>query len=108
MDAGVWRRGSSERQIMSCIQQPALDAASSNKAPIAKEPEILFTQIGAAQMFSNPAVGLGKDIRFDGPEIAGAALWALERYVHICGFVKKRKSSGFWTRLSRPSDRGRF
>jgi len=95
-------------KLMRSYALDALDAASSNKVPIAKELETLFTQIGAAQMFSDPAVGLGKDIRFDGPEIAGAALWALERYVHICGFVKKRKSSGFWTRLSRPSDRGRF
>lgn len=73
----------------------------------------LVTQIGAAQSFAEQALGLGKDVRFNGPEISGAALWAHERYVHLCTFVKNNKGSGaatssFWTRMSRPSHRRMF
>ena len=32
-------------------------------------------------------------MRFDGAEICGAALWAHERYVHICAFAKIGKNS---------------
>jgi len=59
---------------------------------------------------SEQALGLGKDVRFFAPQICGAALWAQERYVHICAFaqVERQKPSSFWTRLSRSSQRRRF
>jgi hypothetical protein len=63
------------------------------------------------ERFSEQALGLGKDIRFNRPEISGAALWAQERYVHICAFARDAKSSAtssFWTRISRPSHRRTF
>ena len=90
----------------------ALDADPSAHEPASVEAACaLVTQIGAAQSFAEQALGLGKDVRFNGPEICGAALWAQERYVHICSFAKNGKSSdvsGFWTRMSRPSQRRAF
>jgi len=71
----------------------------------------LVSQIGAARIFTEQALGIGKDVRFNGPEISGAALWARERYVHICTFAKNGESSEaptFWTRITRPSHRRTF
>lgn len=71
----------------------------------------LVTQIGVASSFAEQALGIGKDVRFDGPGIGGAALWAHERYLHICAFANNGKSSdrpGFWTRITRPSHRRTF
>jgi hypothetical protein len=66
--------------------------------------------IANAHAFCEDAVGIGKDVRFNTPEVCGAALWAQERYVHICAFVKPARQDGgsFWTRLSRPSQRRVF
>jgi hypothetical protein len=97
------------------VRSYALDALDA--APLANEPTsveavgALVTQIGAAPSFTEQALGLGKDVRFNGPEISGAALWAQERYVHICTFAKNGKSSdacSFWTRITRPSHRRMF
>jgi hypothetical protein len=103
------------RFFQKLVRSYALDARDAD--PSAHDPAsveaacALVTQIGAAQSFAEQAVGLGKDVRFNGPETCGAALWAQERYVHICSFVKNGKSSdasGFWTRMSRPSQRRTF
>lgn len=88
----------------------ALDAPASETASV-EAMCALVTQIGAAQSFSEQALGLGKDVRFNGSEISGAALWAQERYVHICTFAKNGHSSeapNFWTRITRPSQRRTF
>jgi hypothetical protein len=97
------------------VRSYALDALDAppvaNEAPSVKAVCAHVTQIGAAQSFAEQALGLGKDVRFNGPEISGAALWAQERYVHICTFAKNGKSSGissFWTRITRPSHRRMF
>ena len=105
------------RFFQKLVRSYALDALDAD--PTAHEPAIidavctLATQIRAAQSFAEQALGLGKDVRFNGPEISGAALWAQERYVHLCTFVKNNKSSGvaasrFWTRMTRPSHRSMF
>jgi hypothetical protein len=103
------------RFFQKLVRSYALDAL--DRDPTAHEPATieavcpLVTQIGAAESFAEQATGLGKDVRFDGPEISGAALWAQERYVHVCAFVKNSKSScapGFWTRMARPSHRRMF
>jgi len=90
----------------------ALDAAPAGNEPVSVEAVCgLVTQIGAAPSFAEQALGIGKDVRFTGPEICGAALWAHERYVHICTFAKNGKSSdtpNFWTRITRPSHRRTF
>ena len=66
-----------------------------------------LARIADAQSFCDQALGLGKDVRFNSPDVCGAALWAEERYVHICAFVQPGSQEGgrFWTRLSRPSQR---
>ena len=90
----------------------ALDADPTAHTPATSEAVCaLVTQIGAAQSFADQAIGLGKDVRFEGPESSGAALWAKDRYVHICAFAKNGKSSGAsdsWTRIARPSLRRMF
>ncbi len=66
----------------------ALDAVLKADEPASVETMAGFVaRIGAAPSFSEQALGLGKDVRFNGPEISGAALWAQERYVHICAFA---------------------
>ncbi len=103
------------RFFQKLVRSYALDALDTD--PSAHEPAsletacALITQIGAAQSFAEQALALGNDVRFEGPEVTGAALWAQERYVHICFFAKSDESSapsGFWTRLSRPSQRRTF
>jgi hypothetical protein len=69
------------------------------------------TRIGNAQTFSDQALGLGKDIRFNEPGIAGGALWATGRYIHVCAFARSadnRETSSMGTHLSRPSHRRLF
>jgi hypothetical protein len=103
------------QSLQKLVRSYALDALDAD--PTAHEPATieavcaLVTQIGAAQSFAEQALGLGKDVRFNGPEICGAALWAQERYVHICAFANDGKSSdalNFWTRITRPSHRRTF
>ena len=103
------------RFFQKLVRSYALDAL--DRDPTAHEPATieavcaLVTQIGAAQSFEQQALGLGKDVRFNGPEISGAALWAQERYVHACAFMKNSESScasSFWTRMARPSHRRTF
>jgi hypothetical protein len=70
----------------------------------------LLERIAAAQEITEPAVGLGKDIRLTEPGIAGAALWAEERYIHLCAFTSSPKAAapaGLRTRIARPSRRVR-
>jgi hypothetical protein len=90
----------------------ALDATLAGNEPASVEAAYaLVTQISAAQSFAEQALGIGKDVRFTGPGICGAALWAHERYVHICSFAENGKSSdapNFWTRITRPSHRRTF
>jgi hypothetical protein len=90
----------------------ALDAALAGNQPASVEGVCaLVSQIGVARSFAEQALGIGKDVRFTGPEITGAALWAHERYVHICTFANNGKSSdasNFWTRITRPSHRRTF
>ena len=89
----------------------ALDAATEKAAEATVDSLTNFlTSIGDASSFSEPALGLGKDVRFNAPQICGAALWAQERYVHICTFAKpvSQEGASFWTRLTRPSRRRMF
>lgn len=89
----------------------ALDFPAANETASVEAVCALVAQIGTAQSFSEQALGLGKDVRFNGSGISGAALWAQERYVHICTFAKNGQSSdapNFWTRITRPSHRRTF
>jgi hypothetical protein len=89
----------------------ALDTAQMDGRTSVEAVCALVTQIGAASSFMEQALGIGKDVRFTGAGIGGAALWAHERYLHICAFANSAKSSdrpGFWTRITRPSHRRTF
>ena len=102
------------RFFQKLVRSYALDALDAD--PSAHEPasvdaaSALVAQIAAAQTFSQQALGLGEDVRLDGGEISGAALWAQERYVHICAFSGHSETSqaSFWGRISRPSHRRMF
>ena len=87
----------------------ALDAAPEEQGRASTEELSTFVGgIGVAPSFSDRAVGLGKDVRFTGSGVSGAALWAHGRYLHVCAFAKESGSAekpGFWTRLTRPSRR---
>jgi hypothetical protein len=90
----------------------ALDTPTSDLESTSTDAMAAFiTQIVSAQTCSEKAVGLGKDVRFNGPQISGAGLWAQERYVHICAFARDGKTGNeqsFRTRISRPSRRWWF
>jgi hypothetical protein len=95
------------------VRSYALDALDAPETITAASSEALrrfVAQIGEAQHFSREALGVGKDVRFNGSEISGAALWAQGRYVHICAFAGEGETSqaSFWTRISRPSHRRMF
>jgi hypothetical protein len=85
---------------LDAMESPTREAGNSNRVLE------LFAGIASAQSFTEPAVGLGKDVRLNSPGIAGAALWAENRYIHICAF-NTRTHSQFSSRVSRPSCRWR-
>ena len=87
----------------------ALDTDSPGQPVPVENVCALVTRIGAASAFIETALGIGKDVRVDGPQISGAALFAKERYVHICAFEKDgNATSAFGTRMTRPSQRRVF
>jgi hypothetical protein len=94
------------------IRSYALDAlegeGSASEGVGSRWAEELLERVAGAPTFSEPAVGLGKDVRMAGPGLSGAALWVEERYVHVCAFASgKLEGAGQWqTRMSRPSRRG--
>jgi hypothetical protein len=47
----------------------------------------LLVRVASSPSFAQPALGLGKDVRLNGLSVSGAALWAEERYIHICAFA---------------------
>jgi len=63
--------------------------------------------IAEAPAAAEPAIGMGKDVRLGGRSVAGAALWAGGRYVHICGFTigAGTPELPIKTRVSRPTRR---
>lgn len=71
----------------------ALDAPKEKTEPASREAVLeLLARVTAAESFTQPAVGLGKDVRLNGGSISGAALWAEQRYVHLC--VRGQRESG--------------
>jgi hypothetical protein len=86
----------------------ALDSEPCAPGPVTEEAACdLLKSVSVAQVFTQPAVGLGKDVRFLSSAVSGSALWANERYVHICAFVGNgfRRAPAFQTRVSRPTRR---
>lgn len=85
---------------LDALESPTHETGNSNRVLE------LLAGIASAQSFTEPAVGLGKDLRLSSPGIAGAALWAENRYIHICAFSTGAQSH-FSSRVSRPSRRWR-
>jgi len=90
----------------------ALDAPSQESALVSVDAIVVFlSRISDASCFCENSLSIGKDLRFSSKEVCGAALWAQERYLHLCAFTNtaaNAEGSVFSTRISRPSDRRRF
>jgi hypothetical protein len=87
----------------------ALDAPNDKTDPVRERQLAEFlAQVVVAPSFAQPAVGIGKDVRFTGSLVSGAALWAEERYIHVCAFAMKGLGGhgGLKTQMNRPSRRG--
>jgi len=63
--------------------------------------------IAAATIFTQPAIGLGQDVRLSGRTMSGGALWAADRYIHICVFATSAAEAHgtVRTRIRRPTQR---
>jgi hypothetical protein len=90
------------------VKSFALDAMdSSGSAPSeATDVSAFLARVASAQSFSEPAVGLGKDVRLTSSGVSGAALWSEDRYLHLCAFSTET-SSTLNSRVTRPSRRWR-
>jgi ARG and Rhodanese-Phosphatase-superfamily-associated Protein domain len=81
----------------------ALDKSDGSSFPTHSEVEAYVKSAGTAQCFTEPSVGLGKDILFSSSEISGAALWAEERYMHIWGYHPNAENAqAFNSRIASP------
>ena len=66
--------------------------------------------VAAAQVSAHPAVGMGTDLRFQSQFVAGGALEAEERIVHLCAFPTMRAQSRpdiYMSEMARSSRRRR-
>jgi hypothetical protein len=91
------------------IRSYALDAVETAIAAATTPAEAaeFLGRVAKAELLVRPAVGIGEEIRLNGKGIAGAALWAQNRYIHLCAFATNGDgtSSGLRTRMSRPTRR---
>jgi hypothetical protein len=87
----------------------ALDAPSTQaESPDGSIFSELMTRAAAATTFAQPAIGLGKDVRLSGGSVSGSALWAEERYIHLCAFGTNGGGTAgpsLRTRMTRPTHR---
>jgi hypothetical protein len=106
---------SMQRLFPKLMRSYALDALDT--PPAQGEPAVLATfsalmaRVAAARSFTQPAVGMGKDVRLTSDSVSGAALWAGDRYVHICAFAcngRDAAETGLRTRMTRPTHRRSF
>jgi hypothetical protein len=105
MDHPSTMRALFPKLVRSCALD-AVEEASATAANAGAAAEFLH-RVGNAEPLAHPAVGIGQEIRLTGAGIAGAALWAEQRCVHLCAFTANRNgaSAGFHTRMSRPTRR---
>lgn len=91
------------------VRSYALDAieAPESAAVTAEAAAEFLRLIGKLKSLIRPGMGVGEDVRFTGAGISGAALWAEQRYVHVCAFSTRGggRRSEFHTRMSRPARR---
>ncbi len=90
------------------VRSYALDAIETSRGEPADNAvaQQFLGRLAAARTIAEPAVGLGKDVRLSGESVSGGALWAGDRYIHVCGFTTdSEQPSGIGTRMSRPTRR---
>jgi hypothetical protein len=91
------------------LRSYALDAVEAPRlAPASPAAATAFLAcVRGAMPMTQPAVGMGKDIRLTGDGISGAALWAERRYIHLCAFTTNGSGApaGLQTRIRRPARR---
>jgi hypothetical protein len=89
------------------LRSYALDAIEALRSePAGKETAVDFlARLADSRAMSEPAVGLGKDVRLTADGVSGAALWYHNRYVHICGFTTANGHPVPGSRMARPTRR---
>jgi hypothetical protein len=86
----------------------ALDSGPAKPGAATLDAGAFLSLVGSARTCSESAIGIGKDIRIVGTEVSGGALWANDRYVHICAFAADASPRAtLETRFSRPTRRHR-
>ncbi|MCH7781156.1 MAG: hypothetical protein IH848_09930 [Acidobacteria bacterium] len=68
--------------------------------PVA-EAQALLEEVAKAKVTEHEAIGLGTDVRFDGPRLNGGALVHEERLVHLCVFRDGAGGDGGGSRMGR-------
>jgi hypothetical protein len=94
------------------VRSYALDAMETVTAAVPRRTgnasiEGFLEGIAKATIFTQPAVGLGQDVRISGKRMSGGALWAADRYIHVCAFSMSAAAAHgtVRTRISRPTQR---
>jgi hypothetical protein len=94
------------------VRSYALDALETATAAVQKVTshaaiERVLADIATAAIFTQAAVGLGQDVRISGKRMSGGALWAADRYIHICVFAMRAAAAHgtVRTRIRRPTQR---
>ncbi len=97
------------RMLPKLLRSYALDAIEAPGSPAVGSGEAaeFLARSGKCEPLIRPAIGMGEDVRLDGHGISGAALWAEERYVHLCAFTATDNGHQprYQTRISRPARR---
>ena len=93
------------------VRSWAMDALSvepGSGTPQASDVELRLGELAALSLSEHPAVGLGREVRFDSPRVTGGALVHEGRVVHLCAFwVEEEPSKGFVGRMFSASRRAR-
>jgi hypothetical protein len=101
-----------QRFLPKLVRSYALDALETATAAVPIRTSNVTIQailegIAGATIFTQPAVGLGQDVRISGKSMSGGALCAAGRYIHICAFAMSEPDGHgtVRTRISRPTQR---
>ena len=84
----------------------SLAVAHDGEAPQGEEVARRLGELASVSLSEHPAVGLGRELRFESPHITGGALVHEGRVVHLCAFwVEEAGSRGFLGRMLSASRR---
>ena len=93
--------------VLDALDSPAGESSAPSEASLSA----FLSAVAGSAAFADNAIGLGKDVRFTAPSLSGAALWAQDRYLHVCAFPSASTPTphaSFHTRMSRPKQRRGF